>query len=113
MVQRQLALNLRLRDEANLENFLPDFVVQPRIKAPKPKTVTKAGFTKRKYRQDAELAEIHQVQNRSLCCFIYSLVDGTVDFYLCLKFRSVCVKCSQSHGSGYAGFNSHFHLIFV
>lgn len=44
-----------------LENFLPDFVVQPRIKAPKPKTVTKAGFVKRKYRQERELADIHEV----------------------------------------------------
>ena len=44
-----------------LESFLPDFVVQPRIKAPKPKTVTKAGFVKRKYRQERELAEIHEV----------------------------------------------------
>lgn len=45
-----------------LESFLPDFVVQPRIKAPKPKTVTKAGFVKRKYRQERELAEIHEVR---------------------------------------------------
>ncbi|XP_067928775.1 cilia- and flagella-associated protein 91-like [Watersipora subatra] len=43
-----------------LENFLPDFVVQPRIKAPKPKTVTKAGFIKRKFRQENELREIHE-----------------------------------------------------
>ena len=33
----------------------------PRIKAPKPKTVTKSGFIKRKYRQERELAEIHEV----------------------------------------------------
>lgn len=44
-----------------LEGFLPTFVTQPKIKAPKPKTVTKAGFVKRKYRQDRELAEIHEV----------------------------------------------------
>lgn len=55
-----------------LENFLPDFVVQPRIKAPKPKTVTKAGFVKRKYRQERELAEIHEV-GFNMNCGIYSL----------------------------------------
>ncbi|CAH1796119.1 unnamed protein product [Owenia fusiformis] len=43
-----------------LEASLPDFVLQPRIVAPKPKTVTKQGFTKRKYRQERELAEIHE-----------------------------------------------------
>ena len=50
-----------------LENSLPDFVTQPRIKAPKPKTVTKTGFTKRKYRQEKELKEIHSVikENRT------------------------------------------------
>lgn len=45
-----------------LEGFIPpSFVTQPRIKGPKPKTVTKAGFIKRKYRQERELAEIHEV----------------------------------------------------
>ncbi|KAL3885253.1 hypothetical protein ACJMK2_025341 [Sinanodonta woodiana] len=43
-----------------LEASLPDFVTQPRIKAPKPKTVTKAGFIKRKYRQERELMDIHE-----------------------------------------------------
>jgi len=51
-----------------LENFLPDFVTQPRIKAPKPKTVTKAGFVKRKFRQERELAEIHGVSEKSSSC---------------------------------------------
>ena len=44
-----------------LENSLPDFVMNPRITAPKPKTVTKSGFVKRKYRPQMELAEIAQV----------------------------------------------------
>ncbi len=44
-----------------LEQSLPDFVTQPRVKAPKPKTVTKSGFVKRRYRQERELAEIHEV----------------------------------------------------
>ena len=44
-----------------LENSLPTFVTQPRVKAPKPKTVTKAGFIKRRHRQERELAEIHEV----------------------------------------------------
>ncbi|XP_050416159.1 cilia- and flagella-associated protein 91 [Patella vulgata] len=43
-----------------LEASLPDFVTAPRIKAPKPKTVTKAGFIKRKYRQERELIELHE-----------------------------------------------------
>ncbi|KAK7491063.1 hypothetical protein BaRGS_00017759 [Batillaria attramentaria] len=43
-----------------LEASLPDFVTQPRIKAPKPATVTKAGFTKRRYRQERELTEMHE-----------------------------------------------------
>ena len=45
-----------------LEASLPDFVVHPRIKAPKPKTVTKSGFVKRRYRQERELQEIHEVR---------------------------------------------------
>lgn len=44
-----------------LEASLPDFVTQPRIKAPRPKTVTKTGFVKRKYRQEVELMDMHQV----------------------------------------------------
>ncbi|XP_013385345.1 cilia- and flagella-associated protein 91 [Lingula anatina] len=43
-----------------LEHSLPDFVTQPRIKAPKPKTVTKAGFVKRKYRQENQLRQVHE-----------------------------------------------------
>ncbi|MGH0130023.1 UNVERIFIED_CONTAM: hypothetical protein FKN15_041013, partial [Acipenser sinensis] len=41
-----------------LEASLPDFVTQPRIKAPKPKTNT--GFIKRAARRELELSEIHQ-----------------------------------------------------
>ncbi|XP_017374417.1 cilia- and flagella-associated protein 91 [Cebus imitator] len=45
-----------------LESCLPDFVTQPRIRAPKPKIITtKAGFLKRAARLDYELAEIHKV----------------------------------------------------
>ena len=45
-----------------LESCLPDFVTQPRIRAPKPKvTTTKAGFLKRAARRDHELAEVHKV----------------------------------------------------
>nr|XP_012319355.1 cilia- and flagella-associated protein 91 isoform X4 [Aotus nancymaae] len=44
-----------------LESCLPDFVTQPRIRAPKPKVITtKAGFLKRAARLDYELAEIHK-----------------------------------------------------
>ncbi|XP_074652837.1 cilia- and flagella-associated protein 91-like [Tubulanus polymorphus] len=44
-----------------LEASLPDYVTNPRVMAPRAKTVTKSGFIKRKYRQENELAEIHQV----------------------------------------------------
>ncbi|XP_055481120.1 cilia- and flagella-associated protein 91 [Psammomys obesus] len=45
-----------------LESCLPDFVTQPRIKAPKPKViVTKSGFLKRMARMDYELLEVHKV----------------------------------------------------
>jgi hypothetical protein len=44
-----------------LEASLPDFVTRPRVKAPKPATVTKAGFTKRRYRQERELFDMHEV----------------------------------------------------
>uniref|UniRef100_A0A2K5UJB2 Cilia- and flagella-associated protein 91 n=1 Tax=Macaca fascicularis TaxID=9541 RepID=A0A2K5UJB2_MACFA len=44
-----------------LESRLPDFVTQPRIRAPKPKVITtKAGFLKRAARLDYELAEVHK-----------------------------------------------------
>ncbi|EPQ13373.1 AMY-1-associating protein expressed in testis 1 [Myotis brandtii] len=44
-----------------LESCLPDFVTQPRIKAPKPKvTTTKAGFLKRAAKLEHELAEVHK-----------------------------------------------------
>ncbi|XP_076799029.1 cilia- and flagella-associated protein 91 isoform X2 [Arvicanthis niloticus] len=44
-----------------LESCLPDFVTQPRIKAPKPQIITtKAGFLKRTARADYELAEVHK-----------------------------------------------------
>lgn len=42
-----------------LENSLPAFVTQPRIKAPKPTKVTSDGFVKRQYRRENELAEFH------------------------------------------------------
>ncbi|XP_036602131.1 cilia- and flagella-associated protein 91 [Trichosurus vulpecula] len=44
-----------------LEASLPDFVTQPRIRAPKPKVITtKSKFLKRSARMDLELAEVHQ-----------------------------------------------------
>ncbi|XP_077985576.1 cilia- and flagella-associated protein 91-like isoform X2 [Glandiceps talaboti] len=44
-----------------LENSLPDFVTQPRINAPKPKSGGRSGFVKRAQRREKELAEIHHV----------------------------------------------------
>lgn len=44
-----------------LESCLPEFVTQPRIRAPKPKVITtKAGFLKRAARMDHELEEVHK-----------------------------------------------------
>ncbi|XP_048201780.1 cilia- and flagella-associated protein 91 [Perognathus longimembris pacificus] len=44
-----------------LEACLPDFVTQPRIKAPKPRVITtKSGFLRRTARMDYELAEVHK-----------------------------------------------------
>ena len=44
-----------------LEASLPDFVTQPRIQAPKPKSAGKAGFVKRKQRRQRELEEVAEV----------------------------------------------------
>lgn len=44
-----------------LEQSLPDFVTQPRVKAPRPRASTKAGHIKRKYRKEKELAEVHEL----------------------------------------------------
>eukprot|EP00057_Strongylocentrotus_purpuratus_P024224 XP_011678698.1 PREDICTED: protein MAATS1 [Strongylocentrotus purpuratus] len=43
-----------------LENSLPDFVTQPRVIAPKPKSSGKAGFIKREQRRQNELNEIYK-----------------------------------------------------
>lgn len=44
-----------------LEASLPDFVTQPRIQAPKPKSSGKGGFVKRKQRRQRELEEVANV----------------------------------------------------
>ncbi|PVD27057.1 hypothetical protein C0Q70_12207 [Pomacea canaliculata] len=47
-----------------LEASLPEFVTQPRIKAPKSEPVTKLGFAKRRYRQINQLREMYEsIQN--------------------------------------------------
>ncbi|XP_072166389.1 cilia- and flagella-associated protein 91-like isoform X2 [Diadema setosum] len=43
-----------------LENSLPDFVTQPRVIAPKPKSSGKLGFIKRQQRRQNELNEIYK-----------------------------------------------------
>lgn len=43
-----------------LEASLPDFVTNPRIKAPKPKSGIKGGFIKRKDRQENELKDMYE-----------------------------------------------------
>lgn len=44
-----------------LEASLPDFVTQPRIQAPKPKSSGKGGFVKRRQRRQRELEEVANV----------------------------------------------------
>ncbi|EDO26341.1 predicted protein, partial [Nematostella vectensis] len=46
-----------------LEASLPDFVTQPRIQAPKPKSGGKAGFVKRTQRRQRELEEVADAIN--------------------------------------------------
>uniref|UniRef100_A0A2K5Y332 Cilia- and flagella-associated protein 91 n=1 Tax=Mandrillus leucophaeus TaxID=9568 RepID=A0A2K5Y332_MANLE len=64
-----------------LESRLPDFVTQPRIRAPKPKVITtKAGFLKRAARLDYELAEVHKEEEEIEMAVIYlqKLLRGRV-----------------------------------
>ena len=46
-----------------LENSLSDFVLKPVVKAPRRVTTTQAGFLKRRYREEKQLADIDQVLN--------------------------------------------------
>lgn len=50
-----------------LEESLPDIVLKPVVRAPKRRTTTSAGFLKRKYREEKQLADIHQASHWSLC----------------------------------------------
>ncbi|XP_071958133.1 cilia- and flagella-associated protein 91-like isoform X2 [Antedon mediterranea] len=43
-----------------LENSLPDFVTQPRVKAPRPRSQSKTGFIKRAQRKEKELDEVYK-----------------------------------------------------
>ncbi|XP_011842591.1 PREDICTED: protein MAATS1 [Mandrillus leucophaeus] len=65
-----------------LESRLPDFVTQPRIRAPKPKVITtKAGFLKRAARLDYELAEVHKVEEEEIemaVIYLQKLLRGRV-----------------------------------
>lgn len=63
-----------------LEASLPDFVVNPRVKAPKPKTVTKTGYMKRKYRQEQELKDMHTVR--------LALLKTTTVLFIILNFKT-------------------------
>jgi hypothetical protein len=44
-----------------LENSMPDFILKPVVKAPKRQATTQAGFLRRKYRDEKQLADIHKV----------------------------------------------------
>jgi hypothetical protein len=48
-----------------LERSLPDFVLKPVVKAPRRQMTTSAGFLKRKYREEKELADIYQALQES------------------------------------------------
>ncbi|XP_043852507.1 cilia- and flagella-associated protein 91 isoform X2 [Dromiciops gliroides] len=64
-----------------LEASLPDFVTQPRIKAPKPKAITtKSKFLKKSARLDLELAEVHQEEEEIEMAVVYlqKLLRGRV-----------------------------------
>jgi len=50
-----------------LEESLPDILLRPVVKAPKRQMTTSAGFLKRKYRDEKQLADIHQA---SCCLYI-------------------------------------------
>jgi len=43
-----------------LEESLPDVLLKPVVKAPMRHMTTSAGFLKRKYRDEKQLADIHQ-----------------------------------------------------
>lgn len=43
-----------------LENSMPDYILQPVVRPPKRQLTTSTGFMKRKYRQEMELAGIHK-----------------------------------------------------
>jgi len=75
-----------------LEESLPDVLLKPVIKAPKRHTTTSAGFLKRKYREEKQLADIHQVVRNSLylvcncnvCFMVYQwCLDCFVDLNYC------------------------------
>ncbi|XP_018430553.1 PREDICTED: protein MAATS1-like, partial [Nanorana parkeri] len=44
----------------DMEANLPDFVTQPRVQAPKPRTTTRDGFLKRQALLDRELKQVHE-----------------------------------------------------
>jgi len=46
-----------------LEESLPDVLLNPTFKVPKRNMTTSAGFLKRKYREEKQLADIHQVRH--------------------------------------------------
>jgi len=48
-----------------LEESLPDILLNPVIKAPVRRMTTSAGFLKRKYREEKQLADIHQASDQS------------------------------------------------
>ncbi|XP_069744579.1 cilia- and flagella-associated protein 91 isoform X2 [Narcine bancroftii] len=51
----------------DLEDSLPDFVTQPRIRIQRPKQTTKDGFLKYSARKEMELANLHKAINEAKC----------------------------------------------
>ena len=47
-----------------LENCLPEFVTQPRVRAPQPKYIPKEGYVKKQFRNERELNEIYTVSGQ-------------------------------------------------
>jgi len=65
-----------------LEESLPDVLLNPVVKAPKRHTTTSAGFLKRKYREEKQLADIHQASHWSYVALAQLFYFACITFLL-------------------------------
>ena len=61
-----------------LEESLPCALLNPVVKAPKRRVTTSAGFLKRKYREEKQLADIHQASHSLHVMHMHSLAIVSV-----------------------------------